>query len=226
MTKGARGVGRPRALTLSQVIDAATEVGLADLSISRVALRLGVGLGTIYTYVDSLDALRRLVGVALARRPALEDSGQHWAEIVRATAAQGFDLLSREPELLAQVVAGAIGPAEGFAEMEAFLAMLAARGFAVDKAFELYRATGQIAAGAAVSAAMVGMWARQGTPRRAKLAHAFADAAPDAFPHVRMLGDALHDEARYLDYRPALERLLAQVAAERGETLPPTLSER
>ena len=216
-----RSVGRPRSLTLRQVIEAGKELGLEQLSISAVAMRLGVGVGTIYTYVENKDELYSLVAVALSERPAIQEEGQHWADIIRDNAAHSYELLASEPELLRLVVSGAVGPEEGFEIAETLIAMLVARGFTVEKAFALSRESGQIAVGAAVSAAMSRAWERQGEPRHVKVSRAFVEAPASAYPHLRAIGPAFTDDARYHDYRPALERLLADVANERGEALPP-----
>jgi AcrR family transcriptional regulator len=219
-----RTLGRPRRLTLRQIVETGAEMGLEDLSVSAVALRLGVGVGTIYTYVENREELVRLVAASLARRPAIEDRGQHWAEIAREQAASIFEMLRGEPALLAHIVAGAIEPDEAFPEMEHFITLLAARGFTPEAAFALYHGGGQIAVGAAVTAAMGHAWKSRGAPRRKVIARNFAEV--DAYPHLRGLGAIFAEDSSYFDYRPALERLLAQFAAEQGETLPAPLRDR
>jgi AcrR family transcriptional regulator len=214
-----RSIGRPRRLTLRQVVETGAAMGLDTLSLSAVAIRLGVSVGTIYTYVQNRDELVRLVAASLSERAPIDDRGQHWTEIARDHAAHSFELLRDEPALLAHIVAGAIEPDDAFPEMERFVAMLVARGFTPEAAFALYHGSGQIAVGAAVTAAMGYAWNGRGEPRRAKIARAFAET-PDAYPHLRGLGAIFAEDASYFDYRPTLERLLAHVAAERGETLP------
>ncbi|WP_164857280.1 TetR/AcrR family transcriptional regulator [Sphingomonas crocodyli] len=214
-------MGRPRSLTLRQVIEAGKELGLEQLSISAVAMRLGVGVGTIYTYVENKDELYSLVAVALSERPAIQEQGQHWADIIRANAAHDYELLASEPELLRLVVSGAVGPEEGLYALETVVALLVARGFTPEKAFELCRESGRIAVGTAVSGAMARAWERQGETRRVKVTRALLEAPEDRFPTLRALGPVLTDDERYCDYRPLLERLLTQLAAERGEALPP-----
>lgn len=195
------------------------ELGLEDLSVSAVALRLGVGVGTIYSYVENRDDLFRLVAARLSELPPIEDGGQHWADVARAQAAHAYELLRNAPGLIAHMVSGAIEPDEAFPEMERFVALLAARGFAPEAAFALYRGCGQIAVGAALTAAMGHAWDQRGETRRVKVERTLA-AAPDAYPHLSGVGALLADDADYFDYRPVLERLLKQVANERGETLP------
>ena len=52
-----------------------------------------------------------------------------------------------------------------------------------------------------------------------------AEREPDEFPHLRQLGDAYADDTRFNRYDDTLTLLLTQVAAERGEILPPAESD-
>jgi AcrR family transcriptional regulator len=214
-------MGRPRRLTLVAVVEAASKIGLEDLSMSALAARLGVGIATIYTYVDSREELLRLVAARRAWRPHLVETNQHWSEVVRSHAAGIFTLFSTEPGLLAQVVSGALGPEEELDEIENFLKLLVARGFTTEAAFTLYRAASQIGIGAAIGSAMALNWQNNGERRRVKLARAFAERDPHEFPHLRQLGEAYVDDGRFNRYEEGLTLLLTQVAAARGEVLPP-----
>jgi AcrR family transcriptional regulator len=205
------------------VVEAGVELGLEKLSLSAVALRLGVSVAAIYTYVANRDELVRLVAAALAQQPPIADRGQHWSEIVRDHAARDFTLLRDEPVLLAHVVSGAIEPDEGFAQLEHFIALLVVRDFTPEAALALHHATGEIAVGAAVRAAMGHAWAARGVSRRDHIARSLAKN-PDAFPQLRRIAATLADDAHYFDYRPTLERLLAHVATERGEVLPTAIT--
>jgi AcrR family transcriptional regulator len=215
-----KAIGRPRRLTLAQIIRAGMELGLQDLSVSAIALKLGVSAGVIYTYVDGFDELRRLIVLALSERPTLVEEGQHWAKIVRDYAAMLFQVLSNEPELTAQVVSGAVSPEEGVAELENFLALLVHRDFTVEAAFDLYSTTGQIVVGAAISRVMARAWERRGEPRRTALLRAMAEQPANALPHIRSLGAKYTDQNPASDYAPMLERMLSDMADERGEPLP------
>ena len=217
----AKAIGRPRRFTLRTVVAAASKLGLEDLTMSRLAASLGVGIATLYTYVESLDELLRLVAVHRAWRPHMAETNQHWSEIVRAHAQGIFALFSTDPELLAQVVSGALGPEEELDEIENFLKLLVARGFTTEAAYMLYRAASQIGIGAAIGSAVVRNLQNRGERRRVKLARALAEREPDEFPHLRQLGDAYADDTRFNRYDDTLTLLLTQVAAERGEILPP-----
>jgi AcrR family transcriptional regulator len=222
----AKAIGRPRRFTLRAVVAAASKIGLEELTMSKLAASLGVGIATLYTYVESLDELTRLVAVHRAWRPHVPETNQHWSEIVRAHAAGIFALFSTDPELLAQLVSGALGPEEELDEIENFLKLLVARGFTTEAAYMLYRAASQIGIGAAIGSAVVRNLQNRGERRRVKLARALAEREPDEFPHLRQLGDAYADDTRFNRYDDTLTLLLTQVAAERGEILPPAGNDR
>jgi AcrR family transcriptional regulator len=71
-----RPLGRPRMLTLEMIIVVAVDVGLEHFSMSAVATRLGVGVATLYSYVESRDALKALVASRnLSIQNLMEDRG-------------------------------------------------------------------------------------------------------------------------------------------------------
>jgi AcrR family transcriptional regulator len=218
----AKSIGRPRRLTLGAVVEAASEIGLENLNMNALAARLGVGVATLYTYVQNRDELLRLVAAHRAWRPHLVDANQHWSEIVRAHADGVFRLFSAEPSLLVQLVSGALGPEEEFDELENFVALLSVRGFTPEAAFALFRTASQLAVGAAVAGVRTLNWHKRGDePRRVKLARTLVEREPGALPFLRQLGATYSDEAALSRFDEALTQLLKQVAAERGEALPP-----
>ncbi|MFV0257467.1 MAG: TetR/AcrR family transcriptional regulator C-terminal domain-containing protein [Acidimicrobiales bacterium] len=68
MTRRARSPGRPAALSRGQVVAAAIEVGLRDLTLQSVADRLGVSISGLYRYVDDRDHLVALAADEIAAR--------------------------------------------------------------------------------------------------------------------------------------------------------------
>src|SRR5687767_8427203 len=80
-----RTIGRPRLLTRELVIDAAIEIGLAAISMKRLAEHLGVGTATLYQYVGSRDELLKLA--AERQVSSLDMAGTddlHWSKYVVA----------------------------------------------------------------------------------------------------------------------------------------------
>ncbi|MEM9610659.1 MAG: TetR/AcrR family transcriptional regulator [Actinomycetota bacterium] len=68
MPRRSRSPGRPAALSRAQVVAAAIEVGLRDLTLQSVADELGVSISGLYRYVDDRDHLVALAGDEIAAR--------------------------------------------------------------------------------------------------------------------------------------------------------------
>jgi hypothetical protein len=73
--------GRPRAVTLANTLDTAIELGLARITMAGIAAKLGVGAATICNCA-SRDDIVRLAALRLARRPHLDDLGEHGSDVV------------------------------------------------------------------------------------------------------------------------------------------------
>jgi len=99
-----RGVGRPRRLTLDQLLDTALDMGLADLSMKDLASRLEVGIATLYRYVDNREALIRLAAGRRARRAAPVDIGQPWQDITCQYAETLFSSVGRDAALVIEFI--------------------------------------------------------------------------------------------------------------------------
>lgn len=100
-------MGRKLGLTLEQVVEAATEIadrdGLAALSLSSLAAKLGVRSPSLYNHVDGLTGLRRQLAfhasVLLAAEMADSIEGLKGAEALKALAAQYRSFAHRHPGL-------------------------------------------------------------------------------------------------------------------------------
>ncbi|MEM9655223.1 MAG: TetR/AcrR family transcriptional regulator C-terminal domain-containing protein [Actinomycetota bacterium] len=69
--------GRPPSLSQDQVVAAAVEVGLRDLTLQAVADRVGVSIPGLYRYVEDRSHLEALVGDALAARFTVPERDGH-----------------------------------------------------------------------------------------------------------------------------------------------------
>ncbi|MGF7151273.1 AcrR family transcriptional regulator [Sphingomonas zeicaulis] len=211
-----RSVGRPRRLTLDRLLDTAIDMGLAELNMKDLAARLGVGIATVYRYVESREALIRLAAGRRAIRSAPADVGQPWQEIVRDYAASLFSSVGQEPALVIGFIEARWGIAVELEFVDGFLGALAARGFDRDEAMALYRAVTKIVLGAAVAAHHFAALAARDTSQARELAAALAAWDEDELPHLRAAADAYADEAAAVDWRPALETVLDALAVSRG----------
>jgi AcrR family transcriptional regulator len=138
------GRGRPRALSLDDVVDAALDLidaeGAAALSMQGLARRLGTGSATLYNYVASRDELVDLMlGRALAEQPRVPATTEDWPESLVAYLVGNFRAGLARPAVLQLWLERPtihLG-AQLLAENE--FAFLAALGFSPERAAEVYR---------------------------------------------------------------------------------------
>ena len=218
-TARVKPLGRPRRISLAQIVDAALEIGLQTVTLTAVAARLGVRAATLYTYVDNREALVRLAAERKLQRRRLDDHGQSWAEVVRAHAEGSHQMFSDEPQLLVHFINGGFGPVDEMDYLERFLALLVARGFTPAQALRVYRVSSQIALGAASERAHAASAARSG-PAHAALARAQFQERQGDYPHLSACAEVYLSEQRHFGFQEALDQFLAGVAAERGEPHP------
>ncbi|WP_016746551.1 TetR/AcrR family transcriptional regulator [Rhizorhabdus wittichii] len=212
----ARQAGRPRRLTLDRLLDTAIELGLADLNMKELAAHLGVGIATLYRYVENRDALIRLAAGRQATRSAPVDSGQPWREIVLDYAAALFSSVGQQPSLIIEFVEARWGIAVELEFVDGFLGALERRGFAPDEAMALYRAMAKILLGAAVAAGHFAALAARGTTQARELRQALGSFEADELPHLRAAADDYADEVAATAWRPILDAVLDAMEARRG----------
>lgn len=182
-----KSVGRPRRLTLDAIVDAACEVGVANLEMSLVAERLSTGVGTLYGYVRGRDHLLQLVTERLAGQSQIGDHGQSWQDILREHAALSHRLFQSAPSLITNLMGGE-PDRQSLDYFQNIQAMLVERGVPANLATNAYIEINHVVIGAAV--ALV----RRKALNKADLnARGFSAALPD------VMGD----------YRPTLERIIA-----------------
>jgi hypothetical protein len=149
----ARAAGRPRRLTLDQIIAAAREIGLGRLTMSAVAKRLDVGITVLYGYISGRGELIRLVAAEVTSdSAAVRDQGQSWPVYVAQSAAALYQVLTGPGKLLAYYIDGGLGPEVEIDRTEAWLSKLTGCGFSASDALLLQRRMGEIVIGGAVTA--------------------------------------------------------------------------
>jgi len=212
----ARQAGRPRRLTLDRLLDTAIELGLADLNMKDLAAHLGVGIATLYRYVENRDALIRIAVGRQATRSAPVDSGQPWREIVLDYAAALFSSVGQQPSLIIEFVEARWGIAVELDFVDSFLGALQARGFSAAEGMALYRAMAKVVLGAAVASGHFAALAARGTNQARELGLALDSFDPDELPHLRAAAADYADEAAATAWRPILEAVLDRTEALRG----------
>ena len=204
-----RRVGRPRRLTLEQVIEAVIDIGLDQVDMMSVAQRLGIGVATLYGYVDDREHLVRLVSDRLAHRPAIEDRGQSWDDALREHAERTFQVYLRSPRLISQLMTGLLGDLADTDYVESLLRTLADRGIAAGEAFALFLEVNQLVLGAAVGATYVAALEDQAGGRDRYAAMAAEACERLGRSHLRTALTQTDLPQVAADFRPGLERLIA-----------------
>lgn len=207
-------MGRHRLLTLEIVLEAALALGLDKITMKTLAEQLGVAVSTLYHYVRHRDDLLQLM--AARRRSAqhvFRDEGQHWTELlVAAYAWSSFEFLRANPALLTLLIQGHLGPETEADMLESLLAGLVRRGFDNHDALRLHAHTTTLAVGLASLDAS--------TRNRAQAVQELLAARGEGLPHLQACahGFAHYDTSALFDAQ--LQRLLRNVAEERGENPP------
>jgi AcrR family transcriptional regulator len=205
--------GRPRALTLADLLEAAIDLGLNGISMTALAGKLNVAPATIYNYVASREELLRLAAQRQVERLRFDDAGDDWQDLIRAHARRFFEHYFAEPQMIIQHMQGLISPEVNFDYLDALLAALVKRGFSVDTAYQLYTAANFIVGGAIVRAAHVRTLHARGESPGEIVQRSLAARAPDALPYLRACTQATQDD-HGLVWQALLERLIASFAEE------------
>jgi AcrR family transcriptional regulator len=216
-----RPVGRPRRLTLNQIIDAALEIGLGSLTMTNLAEHLGVGIGLLYSYVASRDELVQLAAARAAQQhPFPEDEGQPWHIYVFEQARALYEsVIGERGQPLATFLEGGMGPEVHIDFAERFMAALMARGFNIEEAMKVLRGVRQITAGAASGAIHVRATKSVGKPYTSASYTAVLARPEGDLPVIKSILPEFADELTITKWEDTLELYLRGLAAARGESL-------
>ena len=218
-TTAKRSVGRPRRLTLNQILDAALELGLEDLTMTQLAQHIGVSVTVLYGYVANRDyLLKAAIARAALNHEFPEDTGQHWSDYVAAYAGVLHDLLTADSQLVSSFMQGGLGAHTQVEQAESWMQALLKRGFPPEQAASLYRAVGQLIIGCAVARLHAKALEADGTSQSEQF-HLAVQARADELQTLRQHLPALLEPA-YGNWEEPLLWQLRGVAALRGETAP------
>jgi len=149
---GKRRIGRPRRLTIEQIVDAALAIGINKMTMQEVADHLGVGKPLLYNYVSSREELARMARAQATRKVGMpEDTGQCWATWILQYAAAVFDILTAEGDLLEAWIEGGSQPAVDVGSVIMWVEVLGRRGFSGTEALQLRSAVSHLVIGAAAA---------------------------------------------------------------------------
>lgn len=206
--------GRPRRLTLDQVIEAALAVGLERLTMAAVADHLGVGKAVLYGYVKGRDELLQLARAQKVRRHSFPaDHGQPWAQWVLEYARALFEVLTANGQLLETWLDGGQSSLLEIDAAENWLRTLTRQGFSGEAALQLRRAVSHIVIGAAASAKRDRSLMMDGRQRGASARQAISSRPVDETRMLRQHVDLFAQEVSEDNWEFALYIFLKGVAA-------------
>ncbi len=212
----ARPIGRPARISRDAIAAAAREIGLADLSLRRVAEHLDVSVATLYHHIDGKDDLLRLAADQEARGIAIPVAdGQAWPRWLAEWGRYTFESFADRPALFDQFLRGGIG-AEVIAEnTERALAHLVELGFDVTEAADAYELVSAFANGSAVTALRNG----HADARSTDLPAVLRDRPTDELTNLRELSDQRDGQpfGSPSNFESLLRVLIIGIGARRGE---------
>jgi AcrR family transcriptional regulator len=207
--------GRPARLRSADIVAAAIDIGLARVTLTEVARRLGVTVPALYRHVRNRDEIVRLAAIELTmRRKHSAGGAEHWSEVVRRCAEGMVMLFVAEPQLICEVMNGSLGPDGEMEFVEEFLAALVPHGFTPAEGIRIHHAVAMLAIGAAVSAVAMKSGYSGGLSHEAAIRSALGRRGARELPLLRAALPAyLHVDAQ--QWRESLEALVAGIAARR-----------
>ncbi len=139
----ARPGGRER-LTRERVLRAALEFvdahGLAALSMHKLGTELGVKGMSLYSHIDSKDALLDgLVEIMSAETAPAPAPGADWRDALRSYARSLREVMRRHPAAAALLVSRPVMPTSRLERLDGYLQILLRAGFPEDRALEVLR---------------------------------------------------------------------------------------
>jgi len=212
--------GRPRLLTHDEIIAAAVEMGLDNLTMKKLSTALNVGTATLYQYFDSRKSLIRAAAIHSLGDIALpEDKDQHWTALTKEYVHAIQGLLADNPSFIFSYQYADYGFEVQFKLIEPFVAALVKRGFSPSEGMELFNLVGMTAFAGAVEAVRQQEFEFQDETMEIVVKRQFARLDPAEFPNVAQSLDKLVNTPRQkMDFM--LEHAFRSIAASRGETYP------
>lgn len=215
-----RRAGRPRRLTLDQILDAGLAIGLDNnLTMAAVAERLGVSATVLYGYVSGREELIRFASARAAMDHNFpNDEGQYWALYGAQHARALYDLMTGPGGLLNQYLTGNMGPESDLDRTEIWLAAFMKRGFSGEDAFSLLERMGLIVVGGAVMGLNDQALRGAGVGYTAGARNMFETLSDQNFPLTK--SQAAGFIGRVDVWRRGVLELFESVADQRGEHFP------
>ncbi|MCD9624332.1 TetR/AcrR family transcriptional regulator [Rhabdothermincola salaria] len=213
-----RRTGRPPRISRDQIVDAAVEIGLRDLTLKAVADRLDVSVAALYHHVSGKDDLLRLAADSSAGRLRLpEDVGQHWAVWLLEWAVYTREAFVADPALLDHFIDADISAEVMAPRIEVILAALSRQGFSATEARAAYELVSAQAIGSAVAAIRDDRAWRRGDPPPRVALGSLAHRSPAELPVIRALTETDPVPEPTVAFAEQLRPVLLGIAVHRGD---------
>lgn len=219
---GSARVGRPPAVSAQAIVAAAIELGLDTVTFKQIADRLGVAQATLYRHVPNRDELVRLAAFQLTLARRLPDSQhEHWSALAERYAESLFEAFVGEPQLIAELSRGRLGPHAEIDILEQFLDVLTREhGFSVEEGAVLFHSVGMLTVGAASAAIGLKASIQNGESWQQLVQRTLVERDERSLRLSRRVLGRVGESSLLIDWRSALRTMLAGYAAARGEALP------
>ena len=211
---GRRRAGRPRALTLDQILQAALDLGLIGISMPVLAAKLGISTATLYNYVVNRDDLLQQASLRLARGLELFDQGEDWRALVRNHADNFRRFWGAQPALFQQYMQGLLGPDMLLDYTEAFLKAMAAHGFKPEVAYRMWAAVNTFVLGTLARDSYMKWLSEKGSGHAIAVRQSLHERDDDELPNLRRCADYADDRLAF-DFEDTINRLIESFADER-----------
>jgi AcrR family transcriptional regulator len=209
-----RTAGRPRVLTLLAIIEAACAIEPSDFSMTAVAQKLGVSVGTLYTYVESRNELERWVSLRRLRSSRITDTGQTWQEVIRTLIRNAVIWFAGDPRTFIRYQEGTVGLMDGLDVMEDAFAILVRRGFTIRQAVDAYRGASLLAMGLALARVHHLAAVERGWTHKVMFERQQDMPGREPTPTVLQAAEFLMDDAAYSAPEGPVEQLIAGIEAQ------------
>lgn len=177
-------------MTHEEILDAAVELGLENVTMKKLSNHLGVGTATLYQYFDSRKTLMRAAAVhALGDVTLPVDRGQHWSMMAKEYAMDLMVLLADNPSYMNALSPTDFGFEVHFKLLEPFLASFKKRGIAPRDTMRLFNQMGIIAYGGAVESVRQGEFEFHDETMEEVANRQFARLDKDEFPNMAEVMD-------------------------------------
>jgi AcrR family transcriptional regulator len=209
-----RRVGRPPRIDREAIARAALDIGLDQVTMKRVAAKLGMSVAGLYHHVRGRDELMKLAfEQSLSEMPLPEDHGQHWTEWLREWARHTRTAMASQPELVQRYTSGSISSDRVVEAIGRVLEVLHRSGFEPPAAMAAFRVVANVAVGSAIDDIREAEAIDVGSPVMARMHAVLARLPSTELPTLRSLVASGYVPDSDQDFEDRLTTVLTGIAA-------------